>query len=411
MQVVHGTRTINYDLICCLYKTLPFHHFETTTSPCLQIQFNTQKIEKQNKDLLYIPSLLCSIKERKETMTTREMQPSIGKGSHDSTIELLQKTITMMASAAGSILLVRGLINELLPFELRDFIFFGLNQLRSRVSCYHTIVIEETEGFSTNQVFDAARTYLASRINTDMQRLRVSRVDESKNIMVSMETGEEMIDRFDGTEFKWQLVCRENPAYNSSPNNNFRQLEMRSFELQFHKDYKDKALNKYLPFILQKAKKINEQERTLKIYMNEGDTWCPIDLHHPSTFDTLAMDSELKQMLMDDLARFVQRKEYYKKIGKAWKRGYLLYGPPGTGKSSLVAAMANYLKFDVYDLELTEVRWNSSLRRLLIGMSNRSILVIEDIDCTVDLQQRDDNLYASGDDEKVKISIKVKYSS
>jgi SpoVK/Ycf46/Vps4 family AAA+-type ATPase len=94
---------------------------------------------------------------------------------------------------------------------------------------------------------------------------------------------------------------------------------------------------------------------------------------------------------MDDLERFVKRKEYYKKIGKAWKRGYLLYGPPGTGKSSMIAAMANYLKFDVYDLELTEVNWNSTLRRLLIGMTNRSILVIEDIDCTIELKQRDDN--------------------
>lgn len=330
------------------------------------------------------------------------MQLNIGKGSYDKAIESFKKTLTIAASAAASIMLVRGVINELLPYEMREFIFSGLNQLRSRVSSYHTIVIEENEGFSINQVFDAARTYLASRINTDMQRLKVSRIDESKNMMVSMETGEEMIDKFDGTEFKWQLVCRENSAYNSSPNNN-RQLEMRSFELHFHKDYKDKALNKYLPFILQKAKEIHEQERTIKIYMNEGDTWCPVDLHHPSTFDTMAMGTEMKQSLMDDLALFVKRKDYYKRIGKAWKRGYLLHGPPGTGKSSLVAAIANYLKFDVYDLELTEVRWNSSLRRLLIGMSNRSILVIEDIDCTVDLQQRDENPYAGGDDEKVRI--------
>ncbi|KAJ3704252.1 hypothetical protein LUZ61_007957 [Rhynchospora tenuis] len=325
-------------------------------------------------------------------------------GSYDKAIESYKKTLTMAASVAASVMLVRGMINEFVPPEVWNFLFSGLNQLRSRVSSQHTIVIEENEGFCTNQVFDAVRTYLASRINTDMQRLRVSRVDESKNIMVSMEAGEEMIDKFDGAEFKWQLVCRESTASSSMNNNNFRQLEMRSYELHFHKDHKDKALNKYLSFILQKAKEINEQEKTLKIYMNEGDTWCPVDLHHPSTFDTLAMDSELKQSMMDDLARFVKRRDYYKRIGKAWKRGYLLYGPPGTGKSSLVAAIANYLKFDVYDLELTEVRWNSTLRRLLIGMSNRSILVIEDIDCTIELQQRDDNLYAGGDDEKITLS-------
>ncbi|KAK9177111.1 hypothetical protein WN944_029130 [Citrus x changshan-huyou] len=40
--------------------------------------------------------------------------------------------------------------------------------------------------------------------------------------------------------------------------------------------------------------------------------------------------------IMDDLERFLQRKEFYRRVGKAWKRGYLLYGPPGTGKSSLI---------------------------------------------------------------------------
>lgn len=92
---------------------------------------------------------------------------------------------------------------------------------------------------------------------------------------------------------------------------------------------------------------------------------------------------------MEDLERFVRRKEYYRKVGKAWKRGYLLYGPPGTGKSSLIAAMANFLKFDVYDLELTAINSNSELRNLLVCTANKSILVVEDIDCTIELENRD----------------------
>jgi chaperone BCS1 len=43
--------------------------------------------------------------------------------------------------------------------------------------------------------------------------------------------------------------------------------------------------------------------------------------------------------------------------------------------------MANYLCYDVYDLELTKVSDNSELRALLIQTTNRSIIVIEDIDC------------------------------
>jgi hypothetical protein len=102
--------------------------------------------------------------------------------------------------------------------------------------------------------------------------------------------------------------------------------------------------------------------------MNDGSDWSPMDLNHPSTFDTLAMERTLKRSVIDDLDKFIKRKAYFKKIGKAWKRGYLLHGPPGTGKSSLIAAMANHLRFDIYDLELTGVHTNSDLRKLLIGI-------------------------------------------
>lgn len=86
----------------------------------------------------------------------------------------------------------------------------------------------------------------------------------------------------------------------------------------------------------------------------------------------------------------------------------MFYGPPGTGKSSIIAAMANYLKFDVYDLDLKEVQGNSDLRKLLVGTKNRSILVIEDIDaCGLGLQSREtenDSPNSNDDDDKISLS-------
>ncbi|XP_072972944.1 AAA-ATPase At3g50940 [Typha angustifolia] len=321
-------------------------------------------------------------------------------GSHDNAMESYKRTFASVASFAASAMLFRSVIHEFIPHELQDYILSGINMLRSRSSPLHTIVIEATEGYASNQIFDAAKTYLASRIDTSVPRLRVSRVDDTKNILISMDEGQEMTDVFEGTEFKWQLLCKDNTESSKVD---------RSFELTFHKKHKEKALYFYLPFILAKAKSIKEENRTLMLHMNQWDSWESIDLHHPSTFDTLAMEPDVKRGVMDDLARFLKRKDYYKSIGKAWKRGYLLYGPPGTGKSSLVAAMANYLKFDIYDLELTAVDSNTHLRRLLIGMDNRSILVIEDIDCTIELQQRDvdeesNTPNSSSRDEKVTLS-------
>ena len=109
---------------------------------------------------------------------------------------------------------------------------------------------------------------------------------------------------------------------------------------------------------------------------------------HPSTFDTLAMDPCQKYRIMSDLKDFADGEAFYQRTGRAWKRGYLLYGPPGTGKSSMIAAMANYLSYDIYDLELTEVQTNSELRKLLMKTSAKSIIVIEDIDCSINLMNR-----------------------
>ena len=148
----------------------------------------------------------------------------------------------------------------------------------------------------------------------------------------------------------------------------------------------------YLSYIMERAKTINEEKKRVKLFSlgsfgeYNGGTWSSIDFHNPSTFETLAMDEKLKKELIDDLDRFVKKK-FYKRVGKAWKRGYLLY--PGTGKSSFIADMANYLKYNNYDLELTHLQSNSELRRLLVSTANKSILVIEDIDLVLSWKTED----------------------
>ncbi|KAH7352954.1 hypothetical protein KP509_19G071800 [Ceratopteris richardii] len=90
-----------------------------------------------------------------------------------------------------------------------------------------------------------------------------------------------------------------------------------------------------------------------------------------------------------DLDAFSKGESFYHRNGRAWKRGYLLYGPPGTGKSSLIVAIANYMQFDIYDLELTKVSNNADLKSLLMQTTRKSVIVIEDIDCSVKLSNRD----------------------
>ncbi|KAH6809396.1 P-loop containing nucleoside triphosphate hydrolases superfamily protein [Perilla frutescens var. frutescens] len=112
------------------------------------------------------------------------------------------------------------------------------------------------------------------------------------------------------------------------------------------------------------------------------------------------MDARRKEEIINDLLYFSKSQDYYKKAGKAWKRGYLLHGLPGTGKSTMVTAMANLLKYNVYDLELTAIKNNTELRKLLINTTRKSIIVIEDINCSLDVTAQRGRDGGGGDDDK-----------
>ncbi|XP_073272331.1 AAA-ATPase At2g18193-like [Primulina huaijiensis] len=308
------------------------------------------------------------------------------------------------ASVAASIMLFRSVAYDLIPEPIKSAVFKALshffkhylgrffNSLPTQI----TMVVDEQCGITRNQIYDAVELYLPTIDNPDSERIKVHKRSKQKSIGISMEKNQEVVDHFKGFKLKWQFVQIEP----DSQKNNV-QPEKRFFELTFDKSHKDDVFNEYLPHVMAKAKEIKDNERAVKLYTRDfpfdsqdddsgswGGHWGCINLDHPATFDKLAMDPCLKKSIIEDLDRFVRRRDYYKKVGKAWKRGYLLYGPPGTGKSSLIAAMANYLKYDVYDLELTDLYSNSELRRILLCTTNRSVIAIEDIDCSVQMHDR-----------------------
>lgn len=307
------------------------------------------------------------------------------------------KTIlSTAASLAASAMLIRTIANDFIPDEVRNYVFSNLHSLSRHFSSELTIVIEEFQGLSLNQVFEAADAYLGTKLTPSVRRVKVSKDEKEKKLVISVDRNEEVVDVFEDVQVKWTLICQQvqsasnNVRHQGDLNTSLRS-EVRYYELSFHKKHKEKVMDSYLPYVLERSKAIREESKAIKLHTVDYRCWDPnaLSLDHPMTFDNLAMDSEVKKMLVDDLDNFIKGKEFYRRIGKAWKRGYLLYGPPGTGKSSLIAAMANHLNYDIYDLDLTDVNSNSDLRVLLLGMSNRSILVVEDIDCSINLQNRE----------------------
>ncbi|KAK8501253.1 hypothetical protein V6N13_026955 [Hibiscus sabdariffa] len=304
---------------------------------------------------------------------------------------------TSFASLLGVLAFCQSLLQVIFPPELRFACLNFFNRLFTLFSSYCYFDITEIDGVNTNELYNAIQLYLSSSVSINGSRLSLTRALNSSAITFGLSNNDCILDTFNGVSVVWEHVVTQRQAQTFS----WRPLpeEKRGFTLRIRKRDKPLILDSYLDYIMEKANEIRRKNQDRLLYTNSrggsldsrGHPWESVPFKHPSTFDTLAMDPVKKQEIMDDLKDFANGQSFYQKTGRAWKRGYLLYGPPGTGKSSMIAAMANYLSYDIYDLELTEVHNNSELRKLLMKTSSKSIIVIEDIDCSINLTSRKKN--------------------
>ncbi|KAF2287323.1 hypothetical protein GH714_039632 [Hevea brasiliensis] len=233
--------------------------------------------------------------------------------------------LSVVASFAASAMLIPSIRSQ-----IHSYVCSNLHGLSHHFSSQITFVIEE---FYFQELFMAVDTYLGTKLIASVGHLKASKQEGEKKLAITMDKDEETCDVFDDIE---------------------------------------------------QAEAIKEENEIRKINMLQGLTWTSsTEFHHPMTFSTIAMDAELKQAVLDDLNTFMNSKEYYKRIGKAWKRTYLIHGPPGTGKSSLIAAIANHLNYNIYQVDLSYFQKGDDIRDLLLHYITRSVLVIKDIDSPI----------------------------
>lgn len=288
-------------------------------------------------------------------------------------------------SQLWSLLGLLTVLQNILPSQLLAWLHCFYESLQDFFSPHSYYEIPEFNGYcgvDVNDLYRQVSVYLNSiNPSSTCRRLTLSRSKSSNRISYSVAPNHTVNDAFNGHRLSW--THHVDTVQDSVE-------EKRSFTLKLPKRSRLELLSPYLDQVAARAMEFERVSRDRRLFTNNGhgsyeSGWSSVPFRHPSTFETLALEPELKKQLVDDLTAFGEGREFYRKIGRAWKRGYLLYGPPGSGKSSLIAAMANFLRYDVYDLELSKVADNSELRALLIQTTNRSIIVIEDIDCSIDL--------------------------
>lgn len=112
------------------------------------------------------------------------------------------------------------------------------------------------------------------------------------------------------------------------------------------------------------------------------------------SFDKLYFPN--KQEIIDKLDNFKINFNKYLDLGLSHKTSMLLYGPPGTGKSSICTAIAGYLNYPIYNLNLSAIEKDSDLEKAISYIPSRSILLLEDIDRCL-----------PANDEKAKYNIRT----
>ncbi|KAI8533824.1 hypothetical protein RHMOL_Rhmol10G0039800 [Rhododendron molle] len=286
------------------------------------------------------------------------------------------------------------MFNQIFPDFLRRY----LETLKDKFVLYFfpnvEITFHEYSGskHKISEAYSLIETYLSSKSPTHSNRIVGELVKKRESVVLTMDASEEIADVFDGVVVKWFLRVELPSSTTISWGPSV--AEKKSYVLSFRCKDRKVVTRSYLDYVMGEGREIAVRNRQQRIYTNnpsdnwweyKKNLWSHAVFKHPTTFKSLALDPKLKEEIIDDLATFSTGKEYYEKAGKAWKRGYLLYGPPGTGKSTMIAAMANYLNYDIYDLELTAVGDNTELRKLASVIPSKSIVVIEDIDCSLDL--------------------------
>ncbi|XP_058085255.1 AAA-ATPase At2g46620 [Magnolia sinica] len=246
--------------------------------------------------------------------------------------------------------------------------------LEDRIHVHQFYKIPEfNDSFRENQLYRQVSVYvssLASLEDSDFANLFSGR--KPNEFFLQLDSDQSVHDFFLGARISWK---------NESKGESDR---CRTFVLKIRREDKRRILRPYLQHIQTVAEEIEQKRREIKLFTNAETSgigrWRSVPFTHPSTIETVAMDSDLKNKVRSDLEAFVKGKQYYHRLGRVWKRSYLLYGPAGTGKTSFVAAMAKFLCYDVYDFDLSRVANDFELKSLLLQTSGKSVIVIEDLD-------------------------------
>lgn len=165
-----------------------------------------------------------------------------------------------------------------------------------------------------------------------------------------------------------RLTRRElESSFNSEKNVTF------SIDLSAYGFYKRWTVEKLVADALADRKRKTQH----RLFVKVGDSgfWDSMVDLQPRTFETVY--SRHNEAVKADLDKFLASGDLYRSKGIPHRRGYLFQGPPGTGKTSMLQAIANYVRRDLCIINFGSITPSSI--KSLFAYSDK-LICIEDID-------------------------------
>ncbi|KAH7848346.1 hypothetical protein Vadar_001672 [Vaccinium darrowii] len=215
-------------------------------------------------------------------------------------------------SQLWSLLGLLTVLQNILPSQILSLLHSTYDSLQDFLSPYSYFEIPEFNGYCNvdlNHLYRHVNLYLnslhpSSSSSSSCNRLTLSRSKSSNRISFTVAPNTTVHDHSFSPSHRISWTHHVDTVQDSID-------EKRSFTLKLPKRHCLALLQPYLDHVTSRAEEFERVSRERRLFTNNNhgafeSGWSSVPFRHPSTFETLALESELKKSLTEDLKSFSQ---------------------------------------------------------------------------------------------------------